>query len=299
MPTILVVDDSAVDRRLAGGLLARDADLTIRYAANGLEALDRMEEERPDLVLTDLVMPEMDGLELVGAVHHRYPGVPVILMTSQGSEEIAARALEQGAASYVPKRMLSRTLRATVQRVLAISGKKRARLLECMVSNQAAFLLANDGALIASLVAYLQDSLAQMGLCDESECMRTGVALEEALVNAMLHGNLEVSSGLRGESDEQYYALIARRSAESPYRDRRIRVDARFERHQAVFVVRDEGPGFNPLALPDPHDPVALEQPAGRGILLMRAFMDEVHYNQIGNEVTLVKRRQAAKRPGE
>jgi CheY-like chemotaxis protein/anti-sigma regulatory factor (Ser/Thr protein kinase) len=295
MPTILVVDDSAVDRRLAGGLLARDAALSIEYAVNGLEAMERMEQSLPELVLTDLVMPEMDGLELVAAVHGRYPHLPVILMTSQGSEEIAVRALEQGASSYVPKRLLSKVLLPTVQRVLAISSQKRchARLLGCMVRDQCSFVLANDCSLISALVAYLQDCLAQMGLCDESESMRVGVALEEALVNAMLHGNLEVSSALRGDTDEAYYTLITRRSAESPYQDRRIHVDALLARDEAVFVIRDEGPGFDPKTLPDPHDPVLLELVSGRGVLLMRAFMDEVVYNAAGNAVTLVKRRPA------
>jgi len=299
MPTILVVDDSAVDRRLAGGLLARDPALSIEYAIHGLEAMERMASSLPELVLTDLVMPEMDGLELVAAVHGRYPHLPVILMTSQGSEEIAVRALEQGASSYVPKRLLSKVLLPTVQRVLAISGQNRrhARLLGCMVRDQCSFVLANDCALISALVAYLQETLAQMRLCDESECMRVGVALEEALVNAMLHGNLEVSSALRGESDEVYYALIARRSAEAPYKDRRIHVEALLARDQAVFAIRDEGPGFDPKTLPDPHDPVSLEQVSGRGVLLMRAFMDEVTYNAVGNEVTLVKRRPTPAAP--
>ena len=56
------------------------------------------------------------------------------------------------------------------------------------------------------------------------------------------------------------------------------------------FVIRDEGPGFDPNSLPDATDP-ARPAPCGRGLLLMRTFMDEVHFNEKGNEVTLVKRR--------
>src|SRR6266566_3168207 len=54
----------------------------------------------------------------------------------------------------------------------------------------------------------------------------------------------------------------------------------------AQFMVRDEGPGFNPGDVPDPTDPENLERESGRGLLLMRSFMDDVQYNERGNEVT-------------
>ena len=56
-------------------------------------------------------------------------------------------------------------------------------------------------------------------------------------------------------------------------------------------MVRDEGPGFNPGDVPDPTDPANLERESGRGLLLMRTFMDDVQFSQHGNQVTLVKRR--------
>ncbi len=294
MPNILVVDDSAVDRRLVGGLLSRLADWKIEYASQGVEALEKMALALPDLVLTDLVMPEMDGLELVSAVKSRYPAVPVILMTSRGSEEIAVQALHEGAASYVPKRLLAKRLAETLQRVLAIAGRHRchAHLLGCLTRIQCTFELGNDHSLMEALVAYLQDGVVQMGLCDAAECTRIGIALEEALVNAMHHGNLEVSSELRGEDDEKYYGLVATRQQQSPYKDRRIFVEANLSRDEAVFVVRDEGPGFDLATLPDTDDPASLERVGGRGVLLMRAFMDEVTFSEQGNAVMLVKRRK-------
>ncbi len=197
--------------------------------------------------------------------------------------------------------MLAQSLSETIQRVLSVSYQKRckARLLGCMTELRCGFVLGNDCSLIESLVGYLQDSVVQMGLCDSSECTRIGVALEEALVNAMHHGNLEVASAVRGESDEAYYALVTQRGREPPYRDRRIHVEVNLSRDRAVFVVRDEGPGFNPAALPDPDDPANLERVCGRGVLLMQAFMDEVNYNARGNSVTLVKRRCASGANGE
>ena len=108
MPSILIVDDSAVDRRLVGALVSKDPDLAVEYANDGAEAIAAVSRRLPDLVITDLVMPEMNGLELVTAVRRDYPHVPVILMTSQGNEEIAVEALARGAASYVEQVDLGR-----------------------------------------------------------------------------------------------------------------------------------------------------------------------------------------------
>ena len=114
MATILVVDDSPVDRHLAGKLLEKHAGLTVAYATDGRDALTVMERSAPDLVLTDLQMPEMNGLELVEEIRIHYPTVPVILMTAHGSEEIAIQALRVGAASYVPKRNLAKDLSSKI-----------------------------------------------------------------------------------------------------------------------------------------------------------------------------------------
>jgi CheY-like chemotaxis protein/anti-sigma regulatory factor (Ser/Thr protein kinase) len=299
MPNILVVDDSPLDRLLAGGLLEKDGQWVIDYATNGTSALDKLREARFDLVLTDLVMPGMDGLELVAAIRCHHRSVPVILMTSKGTEEIAVRALHAGAASYVPKRLLAQELAETVRRVLAVSSRHlvKARLLGCMTEHSCSFELGNDVALVESLVVYLQDSAIQMQLCDEADVTRIGVALEEAMVNALFHGNLQIGSELRGEDDHAYYALIARRRNEAPFRDRKIHVSAKLTRGEGVFVIRDEGSGFDPSDLPDPDDPSALERASGRGLLLMRAFMDDVSYDPTGSTVTLVKRRNANASP--
>ncbi len=292
MTTVLVVDDSSVDRRLVGGLLGKDPDMTIHYATNGVEASARLKEQVPDIVVTDLIMPEMNGLELVAHVRKEYPLVPVILMTSKGSEELAVQALHHGAASYVPKRALSSKLGETVQRVLssAFRARTHSRLMGCMTRSHVGFELECDSSLFRPLVAYLQDAVMHLGVTDEAERTRLGIALEEALANALYHGNLEVGSELRETDIDAYYALVEERRQRSPYRDRRIRIDVRLSRQQSEFVIRDEGRGFDPGKLPDPTDPANLERVCGRGVLLMRTFMDEVYYNSTGNEVTLVKR---------
>ena len=297
MPTVLIVDDSSIDRLRAGGLLNQMDDFSVEYAVDGSDALLKMELHVPDLVITDLDMPELNGLELVAVMRKAYPIVPVVLMTARGSEDIAVQALRAGAASYVPKRLLSSQLAETVQQVLMVSreDRGRVRLMRRMAEQQVRFEIENDQELINSMVLYLQHGAACMGVCDDGDRVRTGVALQEALTNASLHGNLEVSSSLREVDHQAYYDLARERSALTPYSQRLIHVSAQYTADEAKFCIRDEGPGFDRSSLPDPTDPVNLERPCGRGLLLMQTFMDDVIYNATGNEVTMIKRRKLPK----
>ncbi|MCY2964005.1 MAG: ATP-binding protein, partial [Planctomycetota bacterium] len=216
-------------------------------------------------------------------------------MTSGGSEELAVQALQKGAASYVPKRVLSSELLEIVDRVLTGSQeiRGRARLMNRLNRYEASFSLENDLSLIMAVAGYLREEALRMRLCPRTECLRLGVAVEEALLNAFYHGNLEISSDLREQDHHLYHNLAMERSAMLPYSERQIHVSVVITPAEAVYTIRDEGPGFDPTSLPDPTDPANLDRPCGRGLLLMRTFMSRVDYNATGNQVRLIKTRSA------
>ena len=164
-------------------------------------------------------------------------------------------------------------------------------LLDRRVETESLFLLENDPALVSPLVVHLREAATQLGLFDEDAAGGVAVALTEALLNGILHGNLELDSRLRQEDEAGYDRTAEFRSRRPPYRDRRLRVRARLTRQEAVFIIRDEGPGFDPSTLPDPTNPAYLERTTGRGLLLIRAYMDEVTFNGAGNQITLTRRR--------
>jgi CheY-like chemotaxis protein len=302
-PQILIVDDSPVDRRIAERLMRSRLNVSVRHAEHGVEALALMADRLPDLVLTDLDMPEMDGLALVESIRSQFPLVPTILMTANGSEDVAIEALRRGAASYVSKRRLSSYLAETVQDVLAVSRQRtqQRRLSECWAQTLFEFHLNNDTTLIPVLIAHLQEYLRSVRHCDETELVRMGVALTEALQNAVYHGNLEVSSKLRETSGDAYYLEAEDRRRRPPYAGRRVRLSAHESRDEARYVIRDEGPGFDVARVlaDDPTDPQNVTRPSGRGLFLIRMFMSEVRFNPAGNEITMVHRRQAVAIPPE
>lgn len=291
MATILVVDDSQTDRLRAAGLLSR-AGFTVLTASDGREALERLASDPPDAIVTDLRMPRLDGMELVTEALRDFPLIPIVIMTSQGCETTAVSALHAGAANYVPKRDLAVRLAETMERVCQAAEEDRgmARLTDRLRYQQFRFELETDLDLIQVAVRCVRNKMANLSWLDGGTGLRLCLAFEEALVNAVYHGNLELQSALREEDPNVYYELAVERSVLEPYRSRTVVIDLTLAREEIKFRIADQGQGFDPSRLPDPTDPENLTRASGRGLLLIHTFMDEVRYGAGGTEITMVKR---------
>lgn len=292
MATVLIVDDNAIDRRLAGGIVEK-VGMATQFAKHGKEALEHISREPPDIVLTDMLMPEMDGLELVERIRQDYSHIPVILMTAHGSEEIAVKALRTGAASYVPKQLLARELAGTIHDMLSVvtTRKDEQKAIELLEEVRMKFVLGADLVTHEPVVGYLQDQLRKWHLCEGADLIRVGTALHEAFVNAIEHGNLELDSEMRDDPHGSYQLVGEQRRKTPPWCDRKVHVWAQLTHTEATISIRDQGPGFDPKSLPDPTDPENIGKISGRGLLLIRTFMDDIRFNDTGNEITLVKRK--------
>src|SRR3954466_12728159 len=99
---VLVIDDDA-SLRFALEAVLGDAGLTVATCASGAAGLQAFEASGADAVLTDLAMPEMDGLEVLTRLRALDAGVPVIMLRAQGSERAAVAAMKAGAYHYLPK----------------------------------------------------------------------------------------------------------------------------------------------------------------------------------------------------
>jgi hypothetical protein len=125
-----------------------------------------------------------------------------------------------------------------------------------------------------------------------------GLAIEHALLNALYRGNLEISARQMLSTrdllpDSAGERLVQQRLQQAPYRERRILTQVMMSSDEARITIRDEGPGFDVTKLPGRGDPDMLESEGGRGLLLIQTFMDEVTFNAVGNEITMLKRRKA------
>ncbi|MFC1758583.1 response regulator [Planctomycetota bacterium] len=292
MITVLVVDDSRAEQQLAGACV-RKCDASPVFASDGSEALAMLSTEKPDAVLTDLRMPEMDGLELVQRIRRDHADIPVILMTAFGSEDIAVEALQAGAASYVPKKSLIRELPRALRVIQSNAEVNHQRELarSCVEAGEWNFILGYERGAIEAVVSYLQDVLSRLNYFDKAELWQITTALTESFSNAIDHGNLELESELRELPGDEFQKIGIERSKQTPYQDRRVFVTMRLSTDEVRYVIQDEGKGFDPSTLPDPTDPENLLKASGRGLLLVRTFMDDVSFNSIGNEITMIKRR--------
>lgn len=100
--TVLVVDDEELVRNLIVTLLSKSGHTSVT-AVDGVDALDRMKGNQIDAVITDIKMPNMDGVALTAEILKRYPGLPILVMTAFGEEYTAGAAIAAGAREYIKK----------------------------------------------------------------------------------------------------------------------------------------------------------------------------------------------------
>jgi CheY-like chemotaxis protein/anti-sigma regulatory factor (Ser/Thr protein kinase) len=290
MPRIVVAEDSHTQAVLIRFHLQK-AGFEVRVAGDGVEALAAVAAAPPDLVLTDMQMPNLDGLGLVRKLRESQPSLPVVLMTSGGCVELELEALRSGAAHYASKECIETDVVPTVQKVLRTAAEAGDEPLgRVLFGSDLHVVLGADLAHWPQVLRRVRGDLASLALTRET--VRIGVALTEAVTNAVVHGCLKVGARPRQGDIAAYDALYASRLQDAPYRDRCVRFQAKLSPQEALFVVQDEGPGFHGLR--DLPDPANFDAASGRGLVLLRTLMDEVRFNAAGNEVTLVKRRERA-----
>ena len=124
--SILIVDDEAQIRASVSGVLA-DEGFRVLQADNGRTALSVIAAEQPRLVLLDIWMPEVDGIELLREIQHRYPGIRVIVISGHGNIETAVRATQLGAVDFIEKPFSLEGLLQRVERALEPLSRSDAR----------------------------------------------------------------------------------------------------------------------------------------------------------------------------
>ena len=273
MKKILIVDDDRTTLYVLQSLL-NGAGYSTRVAMDGVEGLKLLRAEPCDLLLLDVWMPRMDGLEVLAKLRSRRRKPRVVVMTSDDTPETLLRAVREQAFKYVQKPVESDALLSTVREALETPDlppieviSARPEWLELIVpcTREAAER-------IQPVIARLDATLAP----DVREA--TAYAFRELLLNAIEWG---------GRLDPQ----------------RTVRIACLRSSRMLMYRIADPGPGFNIDQLPhaaigqSPDEPIAhmevREQkglrPGGFGLLTVRAKVDELIYNEKRNEVLFVK----------
>jgi CheY-like chemotaxis protein len=122
MRTVLIADDSKTSQLLVKTTLQRIPDLAFLTAGDGREALSLLQSEHVDLLVTDINMPEMDGIELVRRVREKPDtrALPILIITAKGEESAREKGMTLGANGYILKPLSGRELTSLAMRLLAL-----------------------------------------------------------------------------------------------------------------------------------------------------------------------------------
>ena len=273
MSRILVVDDDKTTRHVLQSVLT-SAGFSTSVARDGVEALKALETGAFDLLLLDVWMPRMNGLDLLAKLRTTKTRPRVVVMTSDDAPETLLKAVREQAFKYVHKPVESPALLQTVRDALeapdvppieVISARPEWVELVVPCTREAAGRIETVMAqLDASMAPELRESI--------------GYAFRELLLNAVEWG---------GKLDPS----------------RTVRIACLRAKRMVMYRIADPGPGFNIEDLPHaavgqpPDDPIAHMEvreakgirPGGFGLLTVRASVDELLYNEQRNEVVFVK----------
>ena len=271
---ILIVDDDPDIHRLLAAALS-DSNYLIEDRFDGLEALSLLETQLFDLVITDVRMPGLNGLELLRRIHQIRPGTKVLVMTAESTPSTIISSLRDQALGYLSKPFSLDAVAETV--ALALSAPASEGDIEVLsaIPQWIALQLHCKLEIADRLIPFLSELVTDLPVQERED---VGTAFRELLMNAIEHG-----------------------AGKDP--SKTVRVDYMRTAKSMIYKILDPGEGFSFNDLPHAavsNQPEAPYQhcevrdrlglrPGGFGILLTRRLADELIYNEKGNEVLLIK----------
>lgn len=118
MAKILIVDDAAFMRMMVKDTLSKNGHTDLYEAADGLQAVEVYNEVKPDLVIMDITMPNMDGLDALRAIMGQNPGAKVVMCSAMGQEAMVIDAIKSGAKDFIVKPFKPERIIKTVEQLL-------------------------------------------------------------------------------------------------------------------------------------------------------------------------------------
>jgi CheY-like chemotaxis protein/anti-sigma regulatory factor (Ser/Thr protein kinase) len=289
---VLVVDDQETLRALLSRLLIREGFEPIE-AADGEQAVALFKSQSPLVVVSDIMMPKMDGLTLLHEIKRIDRNATVILMTGQGNEDVLLNALRGGATNFFKKPFNIRELIEEIRKVVEfrLEAARSTLFSPFLVEETKRFVMPRADSAYFPIIN--QITLQLPCLLPEGEILNLKIGIEEMIANAIEHGNLGISFEEKNRAIEEgrLAELMAERGGQSDAAGRAVHIDARLTSEYFEISIRDEGKGFAWRDLPAVA-PESLLSFNGRGIFLTKIYFDEVTYNETGTMVTMRKRKE-------
>jgi serine/threonine-protein kinase RsbW len=263
MSSILVIDDEIEICELLQVALEMSGH-QVQIAQSATYALKCLEEREFDFVIIDMIMPEISGLEMIRIINEKYPRTLTILTTGLQTQNIIKQALEHGAYNFANKPFSLQEITNIIDvgsRIQTYSFN--AQIIQPYLVHQLHFVLPSQKNLMEEVAGTIANVAKMFDFPKKLVAMNIPLTVDELFLNAVIHGNKE---------DESKTVSI------------KVVLDAK----QISITVADQGEGFDWMKVVNRNTPTDLENEGGRGIFLVRHYVDQISYNQTGNSVTVV-----------
>ena len=291
--TILIVDAEEASRLTLSKKLSRAGYyvITSEKAEDALYIL-KSSEEKVDLIISDVKLRKTDGIELLKRVKAMDEPLPMLLITGKGNVEDAITALRLGVDDFIRKPVDANDVVSSVRSILR--RKQSEKIAESfgrfIQYEKIVYVIPNEVSLINTISYQLTRNLVPLGFCNMTTSENISLALKEAIMNSVCHGNLEISSSIREHSGIRgFNEEIEKRKDEPQYKDRKVQITYEQTDEYIEYAIQDDGPGFDHRSLPNPRDPENFLKNSGRGLLIIAVHLDDVHWNDKGNCIYLKK----------
>lgn len=285
---LLVIDPCPdTQARIAEQLQGRG--FSVVAASDPTTALTTIDMVAPDIVITDLFLPEATGLTLLKELKTRHELCPVIVMAKDAPEPMIVQALRIGAADYLHKPVTDEELAHALQRARNVLPGDLTDI-PGLCRSEYRLTVDSDPTHIPGVISWLIKTTAST--LTPIRRLHLRGALQELLFNAVEHGNLEIQyqEKQKALTEGHYEQLLAHRLAQARLRNRRVILHVLHDKdaNSLVYRITDEGKGFKWRSLLVRSQEVcASEDTNGRGIFLARSFFPCLTYNERGNEVMI------------
>ncbi len=287
---ILFLDDEEMIRDLFREIFGIIHDLTL--IGNAEEALEVCKDKSFDLIITDVRLPKMSGIDFISRLRDKEINTPFIVITGNQDIEISIRALRLGAVDFFIKPFRMDAIRHSLQKfenLFIFSQELISKNHFQLTHSKQNFAIKPSLKNLNQYVNLVMRSISLIPGIHTDDILSIKLALYELLGNAIEHGFAGISYEHKASllsSDVDYVDHVDQICSNI---NECVLLEIGFEDQKVYVSLKDRGAGFDPSKVPDPVTDPNASYLSGRGIFLARMNVDELVYNDIGNEVSFSK----------
>lgn len=287
---VLAVEDDSASLSYLEVILKKEG-LDYKTATNGQEGLAVFKEYLPHIVLSDINMSHMNGIELLAAIKKIQPQTIVIMLTAFNSEDYVIESMKYGANNYLKKPIFRENIVSLLRKYKSIINSRNThkKIFTFITQHSYTMEIGNDIKLIPYIINHLIDSIDAIFKDDETMGIRLG--LDEIIINAIEHGNLNITyiEKTNAIKNNTFEKLQNSRMNDPQYINKKVKISFELQKDFCEWIIKDEGKGFNPSLIPNPILTESSDSLHGRGIFITQFQFDEMEYSEGGTKVRLRK----------